>query len=196
MPPPLHLRATLLPDGARRDVFVVHGRTPTCRARSPRDACSPARALLPGSRPRGRTRRPPGRRRGGGPAQWRVAKVIADFLAPGGRITPAFPAEALVEAARRVHAVGARIAAHATHPDVIDVCLAAGFDSLEHASLMRLDQIDALVASGTAIVPTLLIREPVLGAVRGFGGDDASVTAMADALDSQRDVVRTAAARG
>src|SRR5262245_25310814 len=44
-------------------------------------------------------------------------KVIADFLAPGGVITQTFPADALAEAARRVHAAGGKITAHATCPE-------------------------------------------------------------------------------
>jgi imidazolonepropionase-like amidohydrolase len=124
------------------------------------------------------------------------AKVIADFVAPGGVITAAFPADTLAEAARRVHAVGGKITAHATVPDVIDACLAAGFDCLEHATLMRPDQVDAVAASGTVLVPTLIIRDGILGAVRGFGGEEATVRAMSAALDRQGDVVRQAAESG
>lgn len=123
-------------------------------------------------------------------------KVIADFVAPGGAITAAFPAEVLAETARRVHAVGAKVAAHAGDPDVISACIEAGFDSIEHATGMRADQIDAALAAGTAIVPTLIIRDGVLSAVRGFGGDDATVQAMAAVLDGQGAVVREAAERG
>lgn len=124
------------------------------------------------------------------------AKVIADFFDPSGAITAAFPDESLAEAANRVHAVGGKITAHATHPDVIAACIEAGFDAIEHATSLRLDQLDALVAAGTAIVPTMIIRDGVLGAVKGFGGDDAAVAAMATVLDGQGEVVRQAAERG
>ncbi|HEY7272807.1 MAG TPA: amidohydrolase family protein [Actinoplanes sp.] len=123
-------------------------------------------------------------------------KVIADFFAPGGAITPAFPADALAEAARVVHAAGGKITAHATVPEVIDAVLAAGFDAIEHGTLMRPDQLDALVASGAALVPTLMIGAGILGAVRGFGGDDTAVERMRRGLAGQGDVVRAAAKRG
>jgi imidazolonepropionase-like amidohydrolase len=123
-------------------------------------------------------------------------KVIADFLVPGGTVTPAFPADALAEAARRVHAAGGKITAHATGPEAIDAVLAAGFDAIEHGTLMRLDQVDTLVASGAALVPTLMIGDGVLRAVRAFGGDDATVERMRRSLANQDHVVRAAAERG
>ncbi len=123
-------------------------------------------------------------------------KVIADFLAPGGAITPAFPADALAAAAHRAHAAGARITAHATCRESIDACIAAGFDSIEHATFLAPDQLDALVGSGTAIVPTLLIADGIVEGVKGFGGDDDQVTRTRRLLDAQGGVVRAAAERG
>ncbi|MDT4988268.1 MAG: hypothetical protein QOI74_2362 [Micromonosporaceae bacterium] len=123
-------------------------------------------------------------------------KVIADFPASGGVITPAFPADALAEAARVVHRVGGKITAHATCPEAIDAVLAAGFDAIEHGTLMRPDQLDALAASGAVLVPTLMIGDGIIGAVRAFGGDDAAVERMRRALAAQGDVVRAAAERG
>jgi imidazolonepropionase-like amidohydrolase len=123
-------------------------------------------------------------------------KVIADFPAPGGVITPTFPTDALAEAARVVHAAGGKITAHATCPEAIDAVLAAGFDAIEHGTLMRPDQIEPLAASGAVLVPTLMIGEGILNAVRGLGGDDAAVERMRRALAGQGDIVRAAAERG
>jgi imidazolonepropionase-like amidohydrolase len=123
-------------------------------------------------------------------------KVIADFLAPGGVVTPTFPPDALAEAARVVHAAGGKITAHATCPDAIDAVLAAGFDAIEHGTLMRPDQVETLAASGAVLVPTLMIGDGILNAVRGLGGDDTAVERMRRALATQGDVVRAAAERG
>jgi len=123
-------------------------------------------------------------------------KVIADFLAPGGVVTPTFPADALAEAARRVHAAGGKITAHATCSEAIDAVLAAGFDAVEHGTLMRPDQVDTLAGSGAALIPTLMIGPGILDAVRGFGGDDDAVERMRRALAAQGEVVRAAADRG
>jgi imidazolonepropionase-like amidohydrolase len=149
-PEALHLRATVLPDGDVRDVFVVAGRN----------------------------------------------TFIAAFLSPGGVVTPAFPADALAEAARVVHAAGGKITAHVTVPEAIDAVLAAGFDAIEHGTLMRPDQVDAVAASGTALVPTLLIGGDILKAVRGFGGDDTAVDRMRRGMAAQGEVVRAAAEQG
>jgi imidazolonepropionase-like amidohydrolase len=123
-------------------------------------------------------------------------KVIADFFAPGGLITPAFPADALAEAARVVHAAGGKITAHATCSEAIDAVLVAGFDAIEHGTLMRSDQVDRLAASGAALVPTLMIGEGILEAVRAFGGDDTAIEQMRRSLAMQGDVVRAASERG
>jgi imidazolonepropionase-like amidohydrolase len=113
-------------------------------------------------------------------------KVVADFFDPGGRITPAV----------RAHAAGARITAHATCPESIQQCLDAGFDSIEHATMLQLDQLDQVVAQGTVLVPTLLIKDGILHAVTGFGGDASAVAAMSRILDGQPSVVAAAAERG
>src|SRR5206468_816341 len=44
------------------------------------------------------------------------AKVVGDFIGPTGRIAPNWDGDTLRKAADAVHAVGARIAIHATHP--------------------------------------------------------------------------------
>jgi imidazolonepropionase-like amidohydrolase len=123
-------------------------------------------------------------------------KIIADFIAPGGTITPAFPADALTEAAKRAHAAGARITAHATCRESIDWCIAAGFDSLEHATFMELDQLEAVAAAGTAIVPTMLIADGIVDAVKAFGADAAAVADTRRRLAAQGSVVRALVERG
>lgn len=123
-------------------------------------------------------------------------KIIADFLVPGGGITPAFPPDALAEAARVVHAAGGKITAHATCPDAIDAVLAAGFDAIEHGTMMRPDQVESLAATGAALVPTMMIADGIIEAVRAFGADDAVVAQTRRALAAQGDTVRAAAERG
>jgi imidazolonepropionase-like amidohydrolase len=123
-------------------------------------------------------------------------KVIADFPVPGGAVLPAYPAEALAEAARRVHDVGARITAHASCVESIEAVIDAGFDSIEHATMLRPEHIPALLGRGTAIVPTLLIRDGILRAIAGTGGSPDAVGAMRAVLDAQPAVVRAAADRG
>ena len=122
--------------------------------------------------------------------------MIADFPVAGGAVEPAFPPAALVEAAQRVHAVGARIAAHASGTAAIEAVVEAGFDSVEHATLLREEHLGELLARGTAIVPTLVIRDGILAAVAGTGASSRVLARLRADLDAQPGVVREAAARG
>jgi imidazolonepropionase-like amidohydrolase len=131
-------------------------------------------------------------RAGGG--TW--AKVIGDFPLGQPRITRTYGAEALAEAARRVHAAGGRIAIHCTLPEVVQDALEAGFDSLEHGSFLRPDQIDAAVRAGVAWVPTLTIGDGVRAMVRALGFDEAWVREVDAGLDRQPEVLRLAAEAG
>jgi imidazolonepropionase-like amidohydrolase len=93
-------------------------------------------------------------------ASGRWAKVIGDWHDADGRLRPSFGADALAEAARRVHALGARFAVHAMMAETIELAIAAGADSIEHGVGLRDDHITALAARGIALVPTLT---PIVG---------------------------------
>jgi imidazolonepropionase-like amidohydrolase len=89
-------------------------------------------------------------RRSGG---W--AKIIGDFLGPGGRFVPNWPAAALAAAANRVHAAGGRVAVHCTGPEAVDAALAAGVDSVEHGWAVTDRHFTAMRERNVAWVPTL-----------------------------------------
>ena len=77
------------------------------------------------------------------------AKVIGDSPLPGPGLSRTYGAAALVEAAARVHAAGGRIAIHCAVPDVIQDAIEAGFDSLEHASFLRSDQVSSVAPAAS-----------------------------------------------
>ena len=124
------------------------------------------------------------------------AKVIGDTPIPGPGLTRTFSAAALVEAAARVHAVGGRIAIHCAVPDVIHDAIEAGFDSLEHGSFLRLDQVQDVAARGIAWVPTCSIDGMIRGIARDAGWPEHDVRAIDQALDRQPEVLREAARAG
>jgi imidazolonepropionase-like amidohydrolase len=126
----------------------------------------------------------------------RWCKIIADFFGPGGVVEPTYPADALAEAARRVHELGGQITAHATCPEAIESVLDAGFDAIEHATMMQMDHLDAVVAGGVVIIPTLIIREGVLAAMGGIGATADVVDEVRRRFDAQPAVIRAAADRG
>ena len=88
-------------------------------------------------------------------------KIIIDSPVPGPDVTPTFAQDAIVEAVRNVHERGGKVAVHCSMPDVIQIAIDAGVDSLEHASFLRADQVPALAASGIAWVPTRSINAAV-----------------------------------
>jgi imidazolonepropionase-like amidohydrolase len=70
---------------------------------------------------------------------------------------PNYRPETLEEAARRVHALGARIAIHANTPGAIEGAIEAGFDSIEHGWNLQDEYIKAMAARNIALVPTLTL---------------------------------------
>ena len=124
------------------------------------------------------------------------AKVIADWPDADGRMRPNFRPEALAEAARRVHAVGGRIVAHATCAESIEGAIEAGFDSIEHAEGLRNDHIAAMARRGIALVPTLTILPVLPQAVVDMGLRCGGLQEMLAAIKRHPEMVGRAAAAG
>jgi imidazolonepropionase-like amidohydrolase len=125
------------------------------------------------------------------------AKVIGDtpFGEPG--ISRTFGRDALFAAAARVHELGGRIAIHCVDPEVIQDAIEAGFDSLEHGSYLRADQIAAAVQAGVAWTPTRSINAGLHEmAAEGFGWPNDVVASMDAQLDAQAAVLQAAAEAG
>lgn len=123
------------------------------------------------------------------------AKVVGDFLGPEGRIVAHWDRKTLVRAAEAAHSEGAKIAIHAMRPDVIEDAIEAGFDSIEHGIGLRRDLIDAMVERNVALVPTLVITDPV----RAWLNQEMSSEAFAETsrwLQTQPGVVAAAASAG
>ncbi|MDP3968481.1 MAG: amidohydrolase family protein [Nocardioides sp.] len=83
-------------------------------------------------------------------------KLVGDWIErEAGDLTPCWPRDALDAAMQVAHAHGARVTAHvfgeAALPDLID----AGIDCIEHGTGLGPELIDAMVARGTALVPTV-----------------------------------------
>jgi imidazolonepropionase-like amidohydrolase len=86
-------------------------------------------------------------------------KVVGDFTDSNGRISPNYKLEALTKAAQRVHALCARIAVHATTPDIIGLAIEAGFDSIEHGVGIQEDHLVEMNKRDIVLVPTMVILE-------------------------------------
>jgi predicted amidohydrolase YtcJ len=76
------------------------------------------------------------------------AKLVGDWTDP-------VPAATIAETARRVRAVGGRIAVHCQDPDSCRAAVAAGVDSIEHGQHLDPSLLDRMAAGDIALVPTL-----------------------------------------
>ena len=84
-------------------------------------------------------------------------KIVGDWIdRDAGDLTPSWPGEAVRAAVAAAHEQGVRMTAHvfgeAALPDLIE----AGIDCLEHGTGLSPDLVDAMVARGTALVPTVI----------------------------------------
>jgi imidazolonepropionase-like amidohydrolase len=125
------------------------------------------------------------------------AKIIGDSpLGGGDGLTRTYSDEALDEAARRVHAAGGRIAVHCAVPEVIQGAIEAGFDSLEHGSLLQPDQLAAAAAANVAWVPTLTIGAGIRAMVRELDFSPAAIRRVEEGLARQPETLRQAVDAG
>lgn len=84
-------------------------------------------------------------------------KLVGDWISRDeGDLTPSFPAEAFAAAVEAAHAAGAKVTAHCFGHDVLPGLIEAGIDCIEHGTGLTEDLIDAMVARGTALVPTVM----------------------------------------
>jgi imidazolonepropionase-like amidohydrolase len=84
-------------------------------------------------------------------------KLAADWIDRSvGDLAPVWPDDVLAQAVARAHELGARVAAHVFGEDALPGLIAAGIDSIEHGTGLTDELISQAVASGAAVVPTLI----------------------------------------
>jgi imidazolonepropionase-like amidohydrolase len=87
-------------------------------------------------------------------------KLVGDWISrDDGDLTPSFGAEAFAEAIAVAHEHGAKVTAHCFGYDVLPGLIDAGIDCIEHGTGLRTELITAMVAGGTALVPTVMQLE-------------------------------------
>jgi imidazolonepropionase-like amidohydrolase len=84
-------------------------------------------------------------------------KLVGDWIErDAGDLRPSFPAEAFTAAIQTAHALGAKVTAHCFGTEVLPILIDAGIDCIEHGTGLTADLVDAMVAHGTALVPTAM----------------------------------------
>jgi imidazolonepropionase-like amidohydrolase len=83
-------------------------------------------------------------------------KLVGDWIdRSAGDLGPTYDDATLAAAVEAAHGAGARVAVHTFSEAALPGLIAAGVDSIEHGTGLSLDLIDAMVANGTALVPTM-----------------------------------------
>ncbi len=84
-------------------------------------------------------------------------KLVGDWISRDeGDLAPSFPADAFAAAIEAAHGEGARVTAHCFGSAVLPGLIEAGIDCIEHGTGLDESLIDAMVARGTALVPTVM----------------------------------------
>lgn len=118
-------------------------------------------------------------------------KVIGDFFDEDGRFSTNFSTEALRESAMRVHEAGGRITMHAMIPDSVQQAIEAGFDGVEHGSIVEDGQIEAMASAQITWTPTVLIDDILRDSAEEMLGSDGASFLVAG-LESHGESVRQA----
>ena len=84
-------------------------------------------------------------------------KLVGDWISrEEGDLAPSFPADVFAAAIEAAHEEGAKVTAHCFGPDVLPGLIEAGIDCIEHGTGLSEDLVEAMVARGTALVPTIM----------------------------------------
>lgn len=116
---------------------------------------------------------------------WELRRAIRRKIKNGGQwvkiltskraSVPEFTQEELDAAADECHRVGRKIAVHSGVQPTIQMCIDAGFDTIEHGTFMTEAQARQMKEKGIAWVPTILAYasayEKTAAALAGGGGD-------------------------
>ncbi|HYT09231.1 MAG TPA: amidohydrolase family protein, partial [Mycobacteriales bacterium] len=84
-------------------------------------------------------------------------KLVGDWIDRSvGDLAPLWPADVLAAAVGRAHELGVRVAVHAFGEDALADLVAAGVDTIEHATGLSGPLVDEVARRGIRITPTLL----------------------------------------
>jgi imidazolonepropionase-like amidohydrolase len=84
-------------------------------------------------------------------------KLVGDWISrEEGDLKPSFSDAEFAAAIAVAHAHGAKVTAHCFGSDVLAGLIDAGIDCIEHGTGLTSELIDAMVANGTALVPTVM----------------------------------------
>lgn len=120
--------------------------------------------------------------------------MIGHFFRPDGTISTVFPTEVLREAATVAHDAGGRITMHCMKAETVEQAVAAGFDAVEHGTMMTAELVAEMAARSMTWVPTLAITQPPREMIGSRAAADAAD--ILAGLDAHAGMVALAAPQG
>ena len=121
----------------------------------------------------------------------RWVKIIGDFFDDEGRFTPNYGIETLSHTAALVHEAGGRITMHAMIPESVQQAIDAGFDAIEHGSLIEPTQVAAMAAAGMTWTPTAIIDDILRATAGEMVGPD-GLAFLVDGMATRGEAIRMA----
>lgn len=118
-------------------------------------------------------------------------KVIGDFFDGSGGFSVNYSDEVLGETASRVQAARGRLTMHSMVPESIQQAIEAGFDGVEHGSVVAEGQIEAMAAAGICWTPTALIDDVLRDGAAEMLGDEGG-RALVEKLAGHGEAIRRA----
>ncbi|MFT4287259.1 amidohydrolase family protein [Nocardioides sp.] len=121
-------------------------------------------------------------------------KLVGDWIdRAAGDLMPSFAPEDFAAAVKAAHDQGAKVTAHCFGHAVLPGLIEAGIDCIEHGTGLTPDLVDAMVAQGTALVPTVAQLEifPDLAAQAGAKFPTYAAT-MTDLFEHRRETIMSA----
>ncbi|HEV2237826.1 MAG TPA: amidohydrolase family protein [Ktedonobacterales bacterium] len=115
---------------------------------------------------------------------------------PEGAPTIPFDAALLAVAVEAAHAAGLTVACHANDAESCRIAARAGVDSLEHGMFLEADDLAAMAANGTVLVPTLSVWDDWLFYAREVGWPEARRTRAEGLREASRAAMASAIRQG
>ncbi|MDT8719217.1 amidohydrolase family protein [Clostridium sp. 19966] len=134
---------------------------------------------------------------------WEIRKTVREQIKNGAQWikilsshrsnTPEFTQEELNVAVDEAHRVGVKIAVHSGTQPSIQMCIDAGFDTIEHGTYLTVDQAQQMKEKNIVWVPTIIAYTGIYEYLKAYAGKGATGNVMVDGAIKDYEYYKSAA---